>query len=191
MENKKKIYAFIDSQNINMGVFAKRWNMDWGKFREYLRNTFGVEKAYLFIGYIDTNEELYTRLTKEGFIVVYKKVLAVTKDEVTTYKGNVDAEMVLHTMIEYPNYDSAIICTGDGDFLCLIEYLEKNNKLEKIIAANKRFSTLLKGYTKYILDLYSLKKELGYVSKKKKKGEQKNNTKTTNSMTHVNEREKL
>ncbi|KKQ14915.1 MAG: hypothetical protein US29_C0056G0001, partial [candidate division WS6 bacterium GW2011_GWF1_36_8] len=25
MENKKKIYAFIDSQNINMGVFAKRW----------------------------------------------------------------------------------------------------------------------------------------------------------------------
>ncbi len=176
MENKKKIYAFIDSQNINMGVFAKRWNMDWGKFREYLRNTFGVEKAYLFIGYIDTNEDLYKRLEKEGFIVIYKKVLAVTKDEVTTYKGNVDAEMVLHTMIEYPNYDSAIICTGDGDFLCLIEYLEKNNKLEKIIAANKRFSTLLQGYSKYILDLYSLKKELGYMRKGKKKEQQNGKT---------------
>lgn len=167
MENKK-IYAFIDSQNINMGVSAKRWNMDWGKFREYLRDTFGVEKAYLFIGYIDTNEDLYKRLEKEGFIVIYKKVLAVTKDEVTTYKGNVDAELVLHAMIEFPNYDSAVICTGDGDFLCLIEYLEKNNKLEKIIAANKRFSTLLKGYTKYILDLYSIKKRLGYVHRKKK-----------------------
>ncbi len=184
MENKKKIYAFIDSQNINMGVFAKRWNMDWGKFREYLRNKYGVEKAYLFIGYIDTNEELYTRLEKEGFIVVYKKVLAVTKDEVTTYKGNVDAELVLHCMIEYPNYDSAIICTGDGDFFCLIEYLERNHKLEKIIAANKRFSTLLKGYTKYIVDLYSMKQELGYASKKKKKGnvEKKNVPNTPQSL---------
>lgn len=172
MKEKKRVYAFIDSQNINMGVSAKKWTLDWRKFREYLKKKYGVEKAYLFIGYIDTNEELYKRLEEDGFIVIYKKVLAVTKDDVTTYKGNVDAEMVLHTMIEYPNYDSAVICTGDGDFLCLIEYLEKNNKLEKIIAANKRFSTLLKEYTKYIVDLYSLKRVLGY-RRKGKKREQK------------------
>lgn len=33
-----------------------------------------------------------------------------------TVKGNVDAELVLHTMIQYPNYDKAIIVSGDGDF---------------------------------------------------------------------------
>ena len=40
-------------------------------------------------------------------------------------KGNVDAELVLHSMIEYSKYDKAIIASGDGDFRCLIEYLEK------------------------------------------------------------------
>jgi uncharacterized LabA/DUF88 family protein len=44
-------------------------------------------------------------------------------------KGNVDAELVLHAMIEYPNYDKALIVTGDGDFFCLVEYLIKQDKL--------------------------------------------------------------
>jgi uncharacterized LabA/DUF88 family protein len=35
-------------------------------------------------------------------------------------KGNVDAELVLHTMIEYDNYSKAIIISGDGDFFCLV-----------------------------------------------------------------------
>ena len=34
-----------------------------------------------------------------------------------TVKGNVDAELVLHTMIEYKHFDKAIIVSGDGDFL--------------------------------------------------------------------------
>lgn len=49
-------------------------------------------------------------------------------------KGNVDAELVLRTMIEYKNYDEAIIASGDGDFHCLIECLESKGKPFKIIA---------------------------------------------------------
>jgi len=47
-------------------------------------------------------------------------------------KGNVDAELVLHTMIEYLNYDRALLVTGDGDFFCLVDYLIKKNKLLKL-----------------------------------------------------------
>ena len=39
-----------------------------------------------------------------------------------------DAELVLHTMIEYPNYEKVVIVSGDGDFHCLIKYLR--GKLE-------------------------------------------------------------
>ena len=169
MVRKDTVYAFIDSQNINMGVSAKRWNMDWGKFRLFLKNKYHVSKAYLFIGYIEENNELYERLKGYGFIVIYKKVLAITKDGNTTYKGNVDAELVLHTMVEYPNYDKAIIATGDGDFFCLIEYLEKNGKLGKIVTPHKRFSSLLKKYSKYVVNLYTVRKKLGYVNKKKER----------------------
>lgn len=42
-------------------------------------------------------------------------------------KGNVDAELVLQAMIEYPNYERAIIVTGDGDFGCLVRYLNRTS----------------------------------------------------------------
>jgi len=35
-------------------------------------------------------------------------------------RGNVDAELVLHAMIEIQNYEKAVIVSGDGDFHCLI-----------------------------------------------------------------------
>lgn len=160
MKNDKKIFAFIDSQNINLGIRAKKWDMDWGKFRLLLRNKYSVSKAFLFIGYIESNSVLYRRLQEFGFILIFKNVLAVTKDGKVTYKGNVDAELVLHAMLEKDNYDSAIIATGDGDFYCLIEYLENEKKLSKIITANKKFSSLLRKYATYIVDLYTIRKKL-------------------------------
>ena len=82
-------------------------------------------------------------------------------------KGNVDAEIVLHTMIQYKNYDKAIIVSGDGDFHCLVEYLEKKGKLLKIITPNKRYSSLLKKFTKYIVVISALKDKLKVRAKKK------------------------
>jgi len=72
----------------------------------------------------------------------------------------VDAELVLHAMIEFKNYDKAIIVSGDGDFHCLIEYLEGKGKLYKIIAPNKRYSSLLRKFTKYIVVTTALKEKL-------------------------------
>lgn len=58
-------------------------------------------------------------------------------------KGNVDAELVLHAMIEFPHYDKAVIVTGDGDFYCLVDYLIRQGKLAKLLIPNrKRYSSL-------------------------------------------------
>lgn len=176
-KGKKKdetVYAFIDAQNVTYGVSATHWKLDWGKFRLFLRNKYGVSKAFLFIGYIEDNTDLYKRLQEQGFILIFKNVLEIQDGDSVTYKGNVDAELVLHTMIEYPNYDKAVIVTGDGDFFCLIEYLEGNDKLKKIITPNRRYSSLLRKYSSYIVDLYTLRGKLKYTgNKKKKKGEDK------------------
>jgi uncharacterized LabA/DUF88 family protein len=56
---------------------------------------------------------------------------------------NVDAELVLHAAaIQYPDYDKTVIVTNDGDFLCLVQYLKGNDKPNKILAPNTRYSTL-------------------------------------------------
>jgi len=49
-----KTYAFIDSQNLNLGVRSLGWKLDWRKFRQYLRNKYNVTDTFLFIGYNST-----------------------------------------------------------------------------------------------------------------------------------------
>ena len=60
------IYAFIDSQNLNLGVRSQGWKLDWRKFRQYLRNKYNVTQAYLFIGDKPGNGRLYESLRKQG-----------------------------------------------------------------------------------------------------------------------------
>ena len=77
-------------------------------------------------------------------------------------KGNVDAELVLHTMIQYKNYDMALIVSGDGDFYCLVEYLAKNKKLLKVLAPTKHYSGLLREFNRdnYIIRIDLLRNSL-------------------------------
>ena len=160
MLSAKPVYAFIDSQNLNLGVKSQGWNLDFGKFRQYLITKYKVKKTFLFIGYVEGNQSLYTYLQTIGFICIFKPTLTLSKNHKTIVKGNVDAELVLHTMIEYNHFSKAIIVSGDGDFHCLIEYLVNHNKLLKIVTPNKRYSSLLKKYTKYILVIAPMKDKL-------------------------------
>ena len=168
MKNKENNYAFIDSQNLNLSIKSLGWNLDFAKFRIYLREKYKVEKAFLFIGYIDYNNDLYKFLQGAGFICIFKPTLEY-KDGTT--KGNVDAELVLHTMIEYPSYDKAVIVSGDGDFHCLVKYLIGEEKLKKILIPNQdKYSALLKSFpSEYIAFVSYLKKNLQYKHTKKKK----------------------
>ena len=152
------VYAFIDSQNLNLGtskdVYKRKkriyqgWKLDFNKFRRYLTDKFRVKRAFLFIGYIKQNERMYKQLKSYGYELIFKPTV---KDNFGKPKGKVDAELVLHAgAIEYPNYDKAVIVSGDGDFYCLHEYLEKRRKLLRIIIPNsKSESSLLKLFHKY------------------------------------------
>ena len=143
-----KIYAFIDSQNLYLGVKNQGWKLDWRKFRQYLRNKYNVSKAYLFIGQVAGNESLYAFLQESGYILIFKPTLQRHELGKVKIKGNVDAELVLHSMIQYKNYDKAVIVSGDGDFHCLVEYLEGKGKLLKILAPTNRYSSLLRKFNR-------------------------------------------
>ena len=155
-------YAFIDSQNVNLGIQGLGWSLDWRKFRKYLFEKYAVGTAYIFIGFIPEHISLYDHLHKAGFILRFKPVLL---DGAGRAKGNVDADLILRAMIDYEKYNKAVIVSSDGDFYSLVEYLYKKDKLEFVLSPHvKTCSSLLKEYAQeriYFMD--KLRDKLQYI----------------------------
>jgi len=164
MKDKSKNYAFIDSQNLNLGVQSLGWKLDHRRFRVYLEEKYNVSIAYLFIGYVQDNQDLYSFLQGAGYVLIFKPTLPDKDGDV---KGNVDADLVLQAMIDYNKYDKAVIVSSDGDFYSLVKYLYKNNKLERVISPYvKTCSVLLKKTAKEkIVFTENLQKKLEYKEK--------------------------
>ena len=163
---KENNYAFIDSQNLNLGINKLNWKLDFEKFRVYLKEKYKVSQAFLFIGFIPENQNLYLSLKEDNYILIFKPVLF---DNNRKPKGNVDADLVLQSMIEFDNYNQAIIISSDGDFYCLVKYLYEKEKLLKVISPDvKNCSKLLKKTAKEkIVFMDNLRNKLEYLPKKK------------------------
>jgi uncharacterized LabA/DUF88 family protein len=189
-----KVYAFIDNQNLNATIQNLGWKIDWRKFRKFLNDKYKVNQAFMFIGYVPEFEDMYEYLHDAGFNIVLKQTYDMTKprteddntdDEKTAekaaekerhIKGNVDTELVLWAMKELPNYDKAVLVSGDGDFYSLVEYLEEQGKLHKILTPSWQYSGLFNRYENYIVRLDKCRHELEY--------------KRLNKSPHPNQREK-
>jgi len=185
-------YAFIDSQNLNVGTQKFGWKLDWAKFRKHLQTKYNVTHAYLFIGYVPEFEAMYEQLHEQGYLIVLKPTFDMTRfrpqetpdavepsvdltkksstaskqddktDDKKVTKGNVDADLVLWAMKELPNYNKAVIVSGDGDFYSLVEYLDGQNRLLKLVAPNMHYSKLYNKYESYIDRLDIHKNQLSY-----------------------------
>jgi uncharacterized LabA/DUF88 family protein len=183
MKQNKSVYAFIDSQNLNVSVQKFGWKMDWRKLRIFLANKYGVDKAFMFIGYVPEFENLYEQMHGLGYGVVLKPTFDMSRprqdaneagnekpeEDKKPVKGNIDADLVLYAMKEFNNYDKAILVSGDGDFYSLVEYLEEQGKLLHILAPSGHYSQLYNQFEKYVIRLDQYKKELAYHDRHYKK----------------------
>lgn len=123
-------YAFIDSQNLYLQSKKNWWKIDYKKLKIYLKEKYNVSIAYIFIWYMPENQDLYLSLQKDWYILVFKEIL---KYKDWSIKWNVDAELVLQSMIDYKNYNKAVIISWDWDFACLVKYLNTQDKLEVVL----------------------------------------------------------
>lgn len=161
MENN---YAFIDAQNLYLSIKKQGWKIDYSKFRRFLKEKYYVTNAYMFIGFVKDNQKLYKDLQESGFILIFRPTLKYSDGKT---KGNCDSEMVLHSMIEYPNYSSAILVSSDGDFFCLAEHLRDTGKLKAFLVPDMNsYSALLKGIntpeSKYLAFLSDFRNKIEY-----------------------------
>ena len=165
MKKESNNYAFIDSQNLNLGIQKLGWKLNYQKFRIYLTEKYGVKKAYIFIGFVALNQSLYDRLQEAGFILKFKPTVPDANGNI---KGNIDADIVLRAALELNDYDKAVIVSSDGDFYSLVQYLYDNNKLEVVLSPDiKNCSSLLKQTAKDKMQfMNNLRNKLEYKMKK-------------------------
>lgn len=60
MNKKLENYAFIDAQNLHMSVANTGWKIDYVRFRIYLKEHYGIEKAYMFMGFKLSEQQILT-----------------------------------------------------------------------------------------------------------------------------------
>jgi hypothetical protein len=161
VKSTSQVFAYIDGANLYSGTRADGWMIDYGRFMKWLRDKHKVTSAYLFIGMIAANSELYKSLQEVGFVLVFKPTVM---DKDGRVKGNCDADMVLHIVSDAyeKKFDSAVVVTSDGDFYSTVNFLLKQNNLALLLSPSKNCSILLKRTNAKITYLNDVKNHFEY-----------------------------
>ena len=131
-----KINIYIDGNNLYRSAKELGFEIDYKKFRGWLRQKYNPANIYLFIGLVPSRISFYEYLQECGFILIFKQTISVEG----VVKGNCDAELVLKTVSDFYTkaFTSCVLITGDGDFGCLVEFLKTNTAIGRIISPDKK-----------------------------------------------------
>ncbi|MDP2704016.1 MAG: NYN domain-containing protein [bacterium] len=159
MKKDRNNFAYIDGANLYKGAKSLGWELDYRRFRVWLNDKYGIKTAYLFIGLVPANKDLYTKLQEMGYVLVYKEV---TYDGDGRVKGNCDADLVLKSVVDFyeKRLSSAVIVTSDGDYAGLVKFLKEKNVFLSLVSPSNKCSFLLRRLNIPIVYLDSKKNKL-------------------------------
>jgi len=151
--HKEYNIAFVDWQNLHLGITSEWWELDFKKFRIYIKDKFKVQEAYYFIGYVsDDQQSLYSKLQKAWFIVIFREH---SENIQWKKKWNVDTDIVFDIMrnvYENKEFDKIVLVSGDWDYIKPVKRLISKWLFKKILFPNKKYSSLYR----QIQDLFGL-----------------------------------
>ena len=136
-----KVNIYVDGNNFYRSAKELGFELDYKKFRGWLRQKYNPVNVYLFIGLVPERTKFYEHLQECGFILVFKQTISVGG----FIKGNCDAELVLKTVSDFytKSFSKCILITGDGDFGCLVEFLKENKAIETILSPDENKCSIL------------------------------------------------
>lgn len=159
-ESKNIIYVFIDASNLWEAQKAKGKFLDYEKLRKFTKEKFsGLSiKFFYYTAYpadgtrdynLDGKHKFFTFLKKGlGFAVIKKELKRISiisgGNEVIEEKGNMDVEITIDTLHHFKKYNTAVLFTGDSDFLALVTYLRNHGKKVFIFSSKNNISQELR-----------------------------------------------
>jgi uncharacterized LabA/DUF88 family protein len=127
--------AYIDATNLDKAMrFRLGWKLSYLRFRTYLRDKFSVEQAIMFTGYLSYNKSLYKKLNDTNYDLCFREV---------TYsnglpKANCDSDLIVKVLedVFLNSVRSVVLVTSDGDYMPLINLLNRIGVKGSIISPN-------------------------------------------------------
>ncbi len=137
-----KVNIYIDGNNLYRSAKELGYEINYKKFRGWLRQKYNASNIYLFIGlWFQIRIKFYEYLQECGYILIFKQTISVAGK----VKGNCDAELVLKATSDFYTkaFSSCILVTGDGDFGCLVEFLKDNDSIHTVVAPDENKCSIL------------------------------------------------
>jgi len=136
--------AFIDAQNLYLGLKVEGWLVDHKRFCIFLKENYDCNEIYYFIGNIrEEHSKMYLELQRAGYILVFREHAS---SSVSGKKGNIDTDLMFELMRQYAEEETErrfIIVSGDGDYFKAVRHLIDKKRFIKVLFPNKKFSSSL------------------------------------------------
>ena len=150
---EQRVEVLIDVQNLYHS--AKNLYKTKVNFNEVLKKAIAGRKfirAFAYVVRTKTGEEkaFFEALTKLG---IETKVRDLQEFYGGAKKADWDVGIVIDAIRTAPGVDVVVLCSGDGDFVPLVEYLKNQGKRVEIIAFKRTTSSKLIEVTDEFLDM--------------------------------------
>ncbi len=149
----QRVGVFVDVQNLYYS--ARNMYNARVKFNEVLDAAVAGRKLIRAIAYVvqaDMPEEhtFFEALEKAGFEVKVKQLQTFAGGH---QKGDWDVGIAMDIVKMMNKLDVVVLCSGDGDYLPLLEYLQMSGQFTETLAFGKSCSGKVKEVTDYFIDL--------------------------------------
>lgn len=136
-----KVAVFIDAANIIHCYKDTGWKVDFKKLKQYFESRCALAGIYYYSAFFEESvvqQSFFEMLSRKGFIMRLKKIKKIiTGNGEVLLKGNCDTDIVVDAVSVMDNYDTAVLMSGDSDFVSLVNLLKGHKK--KVIIISTRW----------------------------------------------------
>lgn len=138
-----RIALFIDGANLYSAAKGLNFDIDYKKLLDEFRRRGVLIRAYYYTAIVEGEEyspirPLVDWLDYNGFTLVTKSAREYTDSQGRKrWRGDMDIEIAVDMMELAANADHLVLFSGDGDFRCLVEAIQRRGVRVTVVSTVK------------------------------------------------------
>lgn len=152
-DESDRLAIFFDMSNLYFAARDMGIRIDYARLLEFLTAGRRLHRAYAYLGYNPEDESSHSFITwlkRNGFRV---KTKALRRFEDGSTKANLDMELAIDLLTQAPHIDVAIVVSGDGDFVNLVDAAQNAGLRIEVAATPRQAATDLMDIADQFIDL--------------------------------------